>query len=153
MALHFRNVEADPNEPVEQWPYEALVTALERGGLRQWRRVAAEIRRRPWGRTARSVEDYASYTQPSAVTALLLRSVARARSAALRAESLEVAAEVRALVASSGLSRGEFAAAVGTSASRLSTYCTGSVTPSAGLMVRMRRVSADRQGGAPILPP
>jgi DNA-binding transcriptional regulator YiaG len=153
MALHFRNVAADPTDPVEQWPYEALVSALERGGLRQWRRIAAEIRRRPWGRTARSVEDYASCAETDAVTTLLLRAVTRARSAAVRAEGEEVAAEVRALVAASGLTRGEFAAAIGTSASRLSTYCTGSVTPSAGLLVRMRRVAADRRDDAPILTP
>ena len=89
MALHFRNVAADPTDPVDQWPYEALVNALERGGLRQWRRIASEIRRRPWGRTARSVEDYAASAEPDAVTTLLLRSVARARSAAARAESEE----------------------------------------------------------------
>lgn len=33
MALSFRNVDADPSDPVESWPYEGLVTAVERGGL------------------------------------------------------------------------------------------------------------------------
>ncbi|MGE5281113.1 MAG: helix-turn-helix domain-containing protein [Chloroflexota bacterium] len=56
-------------------------------------------------------------------------------------ERRAVAAEVDRLVRESGLSRAEFASGIGTSASRLSTYATGKVTPSAALMVRMRRVS------------
>jgi hypothetical protein len=35
------------------------------------------------------------------------------------------------------------AARIGTSASRLSTYVTGKVTPSAALLVRMRRVGSE----------
>ena len=30
-ALRFRNVDADPADDVETWPYEALVTAIDRG--------------------------------------------------------------------------------------------------------------------------
>lgn len=44
----------------------------------------------------------------------------------------------------SGLSRAEFASRVGTSASRLSTYVSGRVTPSAALLLRMRRVADAR---------
>jgi transcriptional regulator with XRE-family HTH domain len=51
-----------------------------------------------------------------------------------------VAAEIRRAVARSGLTRAEFASRVGTSASRLSTYATGRVSPSATLMVRIRRL-------------
>jgi transcriptional regulator with XRE-family HTH domain len=42
-------------------------------------------------------------------------------------------------MAASGLSRAEFAARIGTSPSRLSTYATGKVVPSAAMLVRMRR--------------
>jgi transcriptional regulator with XRE-family HTH domain len=41
----------------------------------------------------------------------------------------------------SRLSRAEFASRIGTSPSRLSTYVTGKVTPSAALLVRMRRTA------------
>jgi transcriptional regulator with XRE-family HTH domain len=51
-----------------------------------------------------------------------------------------VAAEVDRLVRESELSRAEFASRIGTSTSRLSTYVTGKVTPSAALLVGMRRV-------------
>ena len=52
-----------------------------------------------------------------------------------------MAREIRELVAMSGLSQREFASMAGTSASRLSTYVNGLVTPSATMMVRIRRVS------------
>jgi transcriptional regulator with XRE-family HTH domain len=52
-----------------------------------------------------------------------------------------VTSEVRDLVASSGLSKQDFAGRIGTSRSRLSTYLSGRVVPSATLMVRMRRAA------------
>ena len=142
VPLVFRTVATDPSSPVETWPYEALVTAIERGGLPHLRRIAAAIRTEPWGRVARSVEEYADYAEPTGAVSLLKRAVTRARAAAELAERAAVAAEVKRLVAASGLSRRSFAAAIGTSASRLSTYCTGTVTPSAAVMVRMRRIAA-----------
>lgn len=67
------------------------------------------------------------------------QAIATAREETEGAERRAVAAEVDQLVRASGLSRAEFASRIGTSASRLSTYATGKVTPSAALLVRMRR--------------
>lgn len=146
MALSFRNVDADPSDPVESWPYEGLVTAVERGGLADWRRIHRAVQADPWGPVARSLEDYFSYEQPYGVTPLLQRSIADARAAAEAAEKAAVADEVTALVAASGLSRKAFAERIGTSPSRLSTYASGKVSPAASLVVRMRRVA--RSGGS-----
>ena len=44
---------------------------------------------------------------------------------------------MQAAVERSGLTKSEFAALVGTSASRLSTYLGGKVTPSAALLIRI----------------
>ena len=139
--LAFRNVQADPADPVESWPYEALVTALERGSYRDWQRVAAAIGCDPWGEVAADVQSYLSYEQPYGVGPLMTSVIAAARSRAQDEEKATVAARVRELVISSGLTRRAFAEAVGTSATRLSTYCTGSVTPSATLLLRMERAS------------
>jgi hypothetical protein len=49
------------------------------------------------------------------------------------AERVAVADQVRDLVAASGLSMAEFASRIGTSRSRLSTYRSGWVAPSAAL--------------------
>lgn len=137
MALTFRNLDINPSAPVEQWPYEGIVTAIERGTIRDWARLAQAIDRDPWGEVARQVEDYLSYEQPWGVGPLLTRAVARARAEAQRRERTAVAAYVQALVDESGLSADEFARRIGTSRSRLSTYRTGRVVPSAALVVRM----------------
>lgn len=144
--LTFRNVDASPDDPVAEWPLEAVQTALERGSLKHWRRLAAEIRAAPWGRVARQVEEALAYSRPYGVAELMERAISDAREAAQRDERKAVAAEVAALVEASGLSRAEFAAGIGTSASRLSTYLSGKVTPSAALMVRMRRLAAPHEG-------
>ena len=53
--------------------------------------------------------------------------------------STEVAGRVRAAVARSRLTNRDFAQLIGTSASRLSTYLNGKVTPSAAMLVRIER--------------
>lgn len=141
MGLAFRNVDATVSDPVETWPFEAVLTALERGGLNEWRRLAAAIRAQPWGRTARDVEQAVAVAHPFGVSEVMLDVIAQARADAEASERADVAAEVRDLVARSGRTQAQFAADVGTSASRLSTYATGKVTPSAAMLVRMRRAS------------
>ncbi len=144
--LAFRNVDASPDAPVSEWPLEAIQTALERGGLSHWRRLAEAIRAKPWGPVTRSVEEVLAYSRPYGTSKAMQRAIARARQEAEAEERAAVASEVGWLVESSGLSRAEFASRIGTSASRLSTYVTGKVTPSATLMVRMRGLEAEAAG-------
>ena len=80
-------------------------------------------------------------SRPYGTTELLEGVVVQAREQAIEAEREDVASEVRGLVGRSGLSQQDFAARIGTSRSRLSTYMSGKVVPSATLMVRMRRVA------------
>jgi DNA-binding transcriptional regulator YiaG len=140
-TLAFRNVEGSPADPVSEWPLEAIQTALERGGLMYWRRLAAAIREEPWGPVARRVEEVLGYSRPYGVAAAFERTISRSRDNSEAAEREAVAAEIDRLVRDSGLSRTDFASRVGTSASRLSTYVSGRVTPSAALLLRMRRVA------------
>lgn len=141
MTVAFRNVDVDPDAPVDTWPYEAVVTVIERGTIGDWLLLTRAIDADPWGVVAREVEDYLSYESPYGVGPLLARAVARARRQAEEAERAAVADEVRRLVAASGLTTAEFAARIGTSRSRLSTYRSGRVVPSATMMHRMRQVS------------
>lgn len=140
-AVAFRNVDASPAEPVSDWPQEAIQTALERGGLSEWRRLAGAIQAEPWGPVARRVEEVLTYSRPYGVAAAFERAIEQLREAAETAEREAVAAEICDLVGKSGLSQAEFASRLGTSASRLSTYVSGKVTPSAALLLRMRRVT------------
>lgn len=141
-----RNVDASPEDPVEAWPAEVVRAALERGGLAQWRRLAAVVSDDPWGPGARRVQEAVATDPPYGSGPLMDAILSDARAVAARSERETVAAEVRALVAGSGLTQAEFAGRIGTSASRLSTYLAGSVSPSAALMVRMRR-AAQRLAG------
>jgi len=138
--LTFRNVDVSPHDPVEAWPLEAIQTALDRGGLNHWRRLAAAIKAAPWGPVARDVEEVLTYSRPYGVAKTMERVIERARRDTEAAERAAVATEVQRLIEESGLSRRAFASHIGTSTSRLSTYATGKVVPSAALLVRMRSV-------------
>jgi DNA-binding transcriptional regulator YiaG len=145
MALAFRNLTTSPDEPVAGWPTEAVQAALERGDLADWHKIAAEIRSGPWGRTARQVEEVLSHSRPYGIAEAMESVLSRARGRAEAAERADVAAEIRQAIARSGLSRAEFASRIGTSASRLSTYTSGKVTPSATLMLRIQRQASQDQ--------
>lgn len=138
-AIAFRNVEASADEPVDTWPYEALVETLERGLVQDWRPVFAEIRGRPWGTVARRIQRWSRITEDRAAAALFAAAVDRARERVEAQERDEVARRVREAIELSGLTSADFAASIGTSASRLSTYATGKVMPSAAMLLRIER--------------
>lgn len=140
-SLRFRNVDADPNDDVRTWPYEALVTAIDRGMVSDWQPVFAEVRRSPWGDVARRVERYCAYREPDGITTLFRLALARARDAADAADREEVALRVRRAIDRSTTTQARLAERVGTSASRLSTYASGKVTPSAAMLVRIERLT------------
>lgn len=144
-GLKFRNISASPDDPVESWPFEGILAAVERGTLPDWRRLCAAIRADPWGSVAQQVLEALRLSRPYGTSELLEGVVSRARRQASDAERAEVASEIRRLIDRSGLSRQEFAERIGTSRSRLSTYSSGKVVPSASLMVRIRRVARASQ--------
>jgi hypothetical protein len=139
-GLNFRNLESSPDDPVETWPFEGVLAALERGSLPDWQRLGAAIVRDPWGPVARQVEEAIPISRPYGTADLMELIISKARSDAADFERAEVAAAVRRLLVQSGLTQGALAERIGTSSSRFSTYVTGKVVPSAGLMVRLRKV-------------
>ena len=145
MGLAFRNVNANPADPVETWPAEAVRTALERGGLNHWKRLRASIIDDPWGPVARRVEEAIAVDPPFGTGPLFADVITDARTRAETDERDAVAAEIQDLLHRSGLTRTEFASRTGTSPSRLSTYLAGRVTPSAALLIRMRRILRNRK--------
>lgn len=145
-TLVFRNIDASPADPVSSWPIEAIQTALERGGLSDWRRLAAAVDDEPWGLVARQIEEVLGYSRPYGIAEAMERVITRARLKVERSERDQVAQEVSRLIVKSGLTRTEFASRIGTSPSRLSTYATGRVMPSAALLLRMVRVAGFASG-------
>lgn len=141
MTLRFRHLDMGPDAPVAAWPTEGVLAALERGGLSDWRRLATAVRADPWGPVARRLEDALAASCAYGAAPLMERVLAHARRDAEAAERAEVARWVRSHLDASGLGRAAFTEAIGTSASRLSTYLSGKVAPSSTLLVRMDRVA------------
>jgi hypothetical protein len=139
-GLKFRNLRSSPDDPVDTWPFEGVLAALERGSLPDWQRLSAAIVSEPWGLVARQVEEAVSISRPYGTADLMELVIGKARSDAADNERTEVATEVVALLLESGLTQVVLAERIGTSPSRFSTYVTGKVVPSAGLMVRLRNV-------------
>jgi predicted XRE-type DNA-binding protein len=144
-ALKFRNITASVDDPVETWPFEGILAAVERGTLPDWRRLAVAARADPWGPVAQQILEAVELSRPYGTSELLTAVIERARQDTADAEREQVAGEIRDLVARSGLSQHDFALRLGTSRPRLSTYMSGKVTPSASLMIRMRRVAEQAQ--------
>jgi DNA-binding transcriptional regulator YiaG len=141
MTALFRNVDASPDDPVEEWPLEAIQATLERGSLKHWRPLAAAIQAQPWGPVSRAVEEVLTYTRPYGVAEAMEKVIAQTRRSAEAAERTAVASDIQRLIGESGLSRQAFASGMGTSPSRLSTYASGKVVPSATLFLRMQNLA------------
>lgn len=141
--------------PVEFWPTAAIREALEKDDLTVWQRIVVAIKRDPYGRTARQVEEVLESTRPYGVSKALSEVLSRSRQTLEANERAEVARQIRVLLARSGLKPQEFASRIGVPGEELASYIEGTTSPPASLMVRMCRLSerfakmrADRPGGA-----
>ncbi len=132
---------ADPDQPVEFWPTAAIRSALQCEDIATWKCIAAALKRDPYGRTARQVEEVLEGTRPYGISKALSEVLERARAHLEANEGAEVARHVRLLVDRSGLGQQEFASRIGVSAEDLAAYLDGSASPSASLMIRIRRLS------------
>jgi hypothetical protein len=140
-TLRFRNITATPDHPVERWGVEGILAAIDRGSLRHWRRIASVVREDPCGPAAADLEQALMLAEDVGVVATLRRTLEQARDDADASARAEVRRRLAALVNASGLTAAEFARRLGTSASRMSTYLSGKVVPSAALMVRGETVA------------
>jgi hypothetical protein len=139
MVVQFRNLTVSWSDPIDLWPYEAVVTTIERGLVSDWQPIIKDLGERPFGRIAAYVEHYVKNPDDEAAGALFAAVLAKARKDREEDEREEVAARVSRAISASGVSAREFAGRVGTSASRLSTYANGHVMPSAAMLVRIER--------------
>src|SRR5262249_43131367 len=131
----------DAEQPVEFWSTAAIRSALQGGDIATWKRIANALKRDPYGRTARQVEEVLEGTRPSGIAKALWEVLERARTHLEANERAEVARHVRLLVERSGLGQPEFASRIGVAPEDLAAYLEGSASPSASLMIRMRRLS------------
>jgi hypothetical protein len=136
-----RSPGGDPEQPVEFWPTSAIRSALQGGDIDTWKRIAAALKRDPYGRTARQVEEVLEGTRPYGIAKALWEVLERARAHLEANERAEVARHMRLLIDRSGLPEPEFASRIGVAPEDLAAYLDGSLSPSASLMIRIRRLS------------
>lgn len=129
------------DRPVEFWPTSAIRDALQSGDITVWQRIVVAIKRDPYGRTARQVEEVLQSSAPYGVSQALTEVLVRARNHLESNERTEAARHVRILMERSGLSMAEFASRSGVDAADFAAYLDASVSPPASLMIRMRRLS------------
>jgi hypothetical protein len=127
--------------PVEFWSTASIRAALHSGDITVWQRIVVAIKRDPYGRTARQVEEVLETAAPYGVSQALTVVLTRARNHMEANERTEAARHVRILLERSGLTHQEFASRIGVDRNDLASYLGGSVSPPASLMIRMRRLS------------
>lgn len=127
--------------PVEFWPTASIRAALESGDIAIWQRIVVAVKRDPYGRTARQVEEVLEVAAPYGVSRALTEVLARARNHLQANERAEAARHVRLLLERSGLTEPEFASRIGATRDDLGAYLDATISPPASLMIRMRRLS------------
>lgn len=146
MSVVGRNVELDARSLADPnlWPFEAVLSAIERGSLREWRLLAAAINSAPWGPCADAVSTITGWHENPGVDEVFQQIVANARLSADTATRRRFGHWIRSVRERLGLTQREFAELIGTSASRLSTYETGKVAPSIEILGRAELLTASR---------
>jgi hypothetical protein len=131
----------DSKQSLECWPTASILSALQDGDFDTWKGIAAALKRDPYGRTAHQLEELVEGTQPGGISRALVEVLNRARTRLQDNEQAEVARHVQLLIDRSKLRQPEFASRIGVTPDELAAYLDGSTTPSAPLMIRMRRLS------------
>lgn len=131
----------DNDRPVEVWPTSAIRAALQSGDISVWQRIVVAMKRDPYGRTARQVEEVLETAQPYGISKALAEVLVRTREHLEANERAEAARHVRLLLDRSGLGQQEFASRIGVPTADLAAYLAGDISPPASLMIRMRRLS------------
>lgn len=134
-------VQTYEDRPVEFWPTAAIRSALDRGDLTVWQNIVVAIKRDPFGRTARQVEEVLDNADQSGVCNAMVEVLNRCRAHLEANECAEVGRHVRLLLERSGLGQQEFSSRIGVPSDIFGGFLNGTTSPPASLMIRMRRLS------------
>lgn len=131
----------DAEQSVELWSTAAIGEALQDDDIDVWRRIAAAVRRDPYGRTARQVDELGQRMPPNGISKAMREVLDRARVALEANERAELVRFMRSSIDRSGLDAREFALRIGVKLEILASYLDGSRTPAAPMIIRMQRLS------------
>ena len=84
MTAPIRHIDLAVDAPLAEWPMEAIEALLDRGTIGDWRVIATEIGRSPWGAVARTVDTIAGWDEHGEVDTLMRIVIDRARAAHCR---------------------------------------------------------------------
>lgn len=107
----------------------------------RWRPLLAPLVEHPWSRYVDRLEAAAAAADDPWIARLVGGCVEALRQRTADRERRAVAKAIRDAVVVAGVTQKEFAALVGTSQSRFSTYINGQVVPSAAMLLRIRQMS------------
>jgi hypothetical protein len=116
-------------------------SALETGDVTVWQRIVVAIKRDPYGRTARQVEEVLEHSQPYGISKALTEVLVRAATTWRPTNGRRRPDTSALLLDRSGLGEQEFASRIGVLPDDLTGYLDAAVSPPASLMIRMRRLS------------
>lgn len=138
------SVDRDAARPIES---ADDVRRLAGSGIIAWRRHYWAFLEHPWSAEGDNLAREALAVEDKEIGREALWWLGLLRRHAEEQERAAVTRRIKRLIEDSGLSQRDFAARIGTSPSRLSTYATGKVVPSATLLLRMVRVAARAERG------
>lgn len=130
----FRNINSSESDPVERWGFEGILTAIDRGGLPQWRRIIKAVKAEPHGKVATEVEEAVDVAEDSGAAFIVAAALRRAR----LTEKERFGEKFKALLDETEMSQREAAEFLMTSRPRVNSYCSGAVTPSAVVVDKLR---------------
>lgn len=73
--LRFRNLNVTPDDPVEAWGVEGILTAMDRGSLRHWHIIVDAVRNDPNGSVAQDLSEAVEIAEDHGVVALMRRAL------------------------------------------------------------------------------
>lgn len=138
--LLMADVRANQSAPLLRSADE-LRSLVADGNVAQWRLQLSAIASGPWGPHGERLIAFADEADLPAVRMHVEQTIRYYKKRHEKAEKEAVAREIQRLVRLSGVTQRDFAKYIGTSASRLSTYANGVVTPSAAMLLRIRRTA------------
>ncbi|GAB3599019.1 helix-turn-helix domain-containing protein [Microbacterium tumbae] len=135
MPLRFRNIDATPADPVEEWGFEGMLAAIDRGYAADWRKLVSAVAVDP---ALRVIFQEARAAAESRSTVVLLDAALKEADAAPSEIALS---RLRRAYRGTRMTQAELADRLGTSRTRLNSYLSGKVTPSMDVLVAVEQIA------------
>ncbi|WP_075204246.1 helix-turn-helix domain-containing protein [Haematomicrobium sanguinis] len=137
MALKFRNIDSNPTDPVEEWGFEGMLAAIDRGFAKDWRKLVDAVRANSDLRP--TLEEALDAAESASTVALVKLLLARAE----RTPAQIALERLREAFYGTQMTEAELAGRIGTSRTRLNSYLTGKVTPSMDVLVAVEEIARE----------